>query len=117
MDEIRYVLVVWSRQTNERTSLKECSAWKRIRELWKDVGEATSCGRAVHRGGFFKGRKGFGLRMLGQEGETVRGPGNTPIRALLADERCIPAVLSFLENTKYGQLKEGVVRRVANALG
>ena len=102
------------RQTREHL-FKECSAWKEeIRELWREVGEATGGGRAVIRGGIVKGRKGFGLRMRGQNGKTVRGPGNTSIRALLADERCMPAVLSFLRDTKRSQLKEGMVLRITN---
>ena len=39
----------------------------------------------------------------------ARRPGNTPIRVLTSDERCIPAVLKFLGRTGYGKLKEGVV--------
>lgn len=108
---------VTGRQTREHL-FKECPAWKEeIRKLWKEVGEATASPGGVHMQGVYKGKKGFGLKIQGREGETVRGPGNTSIRVLLADERCIPAVLSFLKNTKCGQVKEGVIVREANALG
>ena len=35
-------------------------------------------------------------------------PGNAPIRVLMSDKRCIPAVLRFLGKTGCGKLKEGV---------
>ena len=35
----------------------------------------------------------------------------------MADERCIPAIISFLENTKCGQVKKGVIVRERNSLG
>ena len=104
--------------TNERTSLKECSAWKEeIRKIWKEVGEATAGQGGVFMKGIYKGRKGFGLRVQGRDGETVRGPGNTSIGVLLAHERCIAAVLSILMSTKYGQVKEGILTRGVNSLG
>ena len=46
---------------------------------------------------------------LGNEHTGARGPRNTPIRVLMSDERCIPAVLRFLDRTDCGKLKEGVV--------
>ena len=98
-----------SRQTREHL-FKECSSWKQeIRKLWKEVGEATSNQHHEIRRSQYKGRKGFGLGVKVREGSRVRGPGNTSVGTPLADERCIPAVLSFLANTKCGQIKEGVV--------
>ena len=73
------------------------------------MGEATAIGREVKGRNRYKSRKGFYLGM--QEGGmgAVRRPGNTPIRVLMADERCIPAVLTFLGSTGCGRLKEGVI--------
>ena len=105
------------RQTREHL-FKECSAWKQeIRKLWKDVEEATGDREARLRGGIYKGKKGFRLGSQGQDGRRVRSPENTSIRGLVADERCIPAIISFLENTKCGQVKEGVIVRERNSLG
>ena len=106
-----------SRQTREHL-FKECSTWKQeIRKLWKDVGEATSGQGERVRKRSYKGRKGFGLGLQAWEGGRVRGPGNTSVGTLLADERCIPAVLSFLENTGCGQVKEGIIVREGNSSG
>ena len=80
-----------------------------IKKLWSEVGEATSINGATPEGSLYKGKKGFGLMMYGNKGETVRRAGNTSIRTLMADERCIPAVLSLLRSTGCGKLKEGVV--------
>ena len=105
------------RQTREHM-FKECIAWREeIRELWKRVGEAT-----IEQGsGFiksrYKGKKGFGLGFRPGGGHRVRGPGNTSVGTLLADERCIPAVLSFLASTRCGQVKEGVIVRRGRSLG
>ena len=72
---------------------------------WKESGQSTS---APSR---YKGAKGFGIA-TGIGGELRgMGPGNTSIGTLFADERCIPAVLSFLSSTKCGQVKEGVIVR------
>ena len=98
-----------SRQTREHL-FKECSTWKQeIRKLWKEVGEATNVqgGRIERR--LYKGRKGFGLGFRTGNGHEARRPGNTSVGTLLADERCIPAVLSFLANSRCGQVKEGVI--------
>ena len=104
-----------SRQTREHL-FKECSTWKKeIRMLWKEVEKAT---RGQGRGGResrhisrYKGRKGFGLfrRTEAGEGYSGRRPGNTPVRVLMSDERCIPAVLSFITSTRCGQIKEGII--------
>ena len=98
-----------SRQTREHL-FKECSAWRQeIRTLWKEVGEATGDQDQGDRRNQYKGRKGFGFFSETREGTRGRNPDNTPISVLMADERCIPAVLSFLTSTKCGQVKEGVL--------
>ena len=85
--------------------------------MWRDIGEATSShGEGVRRS-LYKGRKGFGLGFKAEKGGRVRGPGNTSVGTLLADERCIPVVLSFLANTGCGQVKEGIIVREGNSLG
>ena len=97
------------RQTREHL-FKECSAWKEeIKKLWKEVGEVTAEKSNWRKRSRYKGTKGFGIA-IGRGGEW-RGlePGNTSIGTLLADERCIPAVLSFLSNTKCGKVKEGII--------
>ena len=99
------------RQTREHL-FKECSTWKEeIRTLWKEVGEATMEQGQRKKGSRYKGAKGFGITAGMDGGQRGRGPGNTSIGILLADERCIPAVLSFLANTRCGQVKEGVIDR------
>ena len=96
------------RQTREHL-FKECSAWKdEIKKLWKEVGEATLEQGRWERRGMYKGKKGFGLGIRTGGNQRVRGPGNTSVGTLLADERRIPAVLSFLANTRCVQVKEGI---------
>ena len=99
------------RQTREHL-FKECSAWKEeIRKLWKEVGEATiEQGRWTGKS-MYKGKKGFGLGVKLGGDQRARGPGNTSVGTLLADERCIPAVLSFLADTRCGQVREGIIVR------
>ena len=107
------------RQTREHL-FKECPAWKQgIRRLWKEVGEATREEAGGDRGSLprnrqYRGRKGFGIGIRTGHTYRARGPGNTSVGALLGDERCIPAVLSFLAETKCGLVKEGVVLRAAD---
>ena len=99
------------RQTREHL-FKECSAWKEeIRTLWKEVGEATTEQGSWRKRSMYKGNKGFGIRIGTRGDRRSRGPGNTSVGALLADERCIPAVLSFLANTRCGQVREGIIKR------
>ena len=99
------------RQTREHL-FKECSTWKEeIRTLWKEVGEATTEGISWRRKSRYKGAKGFGISVGTGGGQRSRGPGNTSIGTLFADERCIPAILSFLASTRCGQVKEGVIER------
>ena len=100
-----------SRQTREHL-FKECSIWKQeIRKLWKEVAEATEDKSAgVKRaGGFKKGGKGFRLGFRAGERRGGIRPGNTSVGTLMDDERCIPAVLSFLSSTRCGQVKEGIL--------
>ena len=65
-------------------------------------------GRGIRKSRYM-GRKGFGLGVRLEDDQRARGPGNTSVGTFLADERCIAAVLSFLVNTKCGQIKEGVI--------
>ena len=81
------------------------------KKLWKELGEATTEQGRGTRKSMYKGRKGFGWGIRLGDDQRARGPGNTSIGTLLADERCIPAVLSFLANTRCGQAKEGVIVR------
>ena len=93
-----------NRQSREYL-FKECTRWKKeIKELWKEVGEASG-----KRGGHatdFKSRKGFGYRVK----EAKARPSNTPIRELLSDDRYTEAVLAFLKATKVGEVKAGVIK-------
>ena len=105
------------RQTREHL-FKECSAWKQeIRKLWREVEEIAGDQEKEFGGGTYKGRKGLRLGSQGKNGKGARRPGNTSVRCLMANERCIPAIISFLNSTKCGQVKEGVIVRDRNALG
>ena len=101
-----------SRQTREHL-LKECSTWKEeIRKLWKEVAEATEnrlTSLGTESGRARRGGKGFGLGSGFSRGRGGRRPGNTSIGMLLGDDRCVPAVLSFLSSTRVGQVKEGIL--------
>ena len=101
------------RQTREHL-FKEFSAWKEeIRKLWKEVAEATEDRSIAGKETvcFKKGRGGKGFRLGFRLGERTGGRrlGNTSIGTLMTDERCFPAILSFLSNTKCGMVKEGVL--------
>ena len=99
------------RQSREHL-FKECSTWKNeIRKLWKEVGEATTEKVNWRRRSRYKGAKGFGISTGTGGNWRGRGPGNTSIGTLFADERCIPAILSFLSDTRCGQVKEGIIVR------
>ena len=65
----------------------------------------------LEKSSMYKGKKGFGIGARTREDQRIRRPGNTSVGTLLADERCIPAVLSFLANTRCGQVKEGIIMR------
>ena len=75
------------------------------------MGEATSDQDGRIMRSQYRGSKGFGLGIGTIYGHGARGPGNTSVGSLLADERCIPAVLSFLASTKCGLVKEGIIVR------
>ena len=75
-----------------------------MRELWAAGGEASG-GWAEEKGGCFRSRKGFGFRVR----QARARPSNTSIRDLLLDGRCKEAVLVFLEATRVGEVKEGVI--------
>lgn len=86
------------RQSREHL-FKKCRTWKEeIRRLWKEVGEATASEYKGSRRTGYKGRKGFYIGWQGGNCGAGRRPGNTPISMLMADERCIPAILSFLRD-------------------
>ena len=83
---------------------KECKTWKgEIDELWKEVGRIS--GRRDEDDGPFKSRKGFGFHVR----QARARPSNTTIRELLSNSRYPDAVLSFLSNTRVGEVKEGVI--------
>ena len=97
------------RQTREHL-FKERLTWKKdTRELWEEVGEATVMEKETIGRNRYKGRKGFYVGRQGGGHNAALGPGSTPIRVLMSDEKCIPAVLRFLDKTGCGKLKEGVV--------
>ena len=99
------------RQTREHL-FKECLAWKEeISKLWKEVGEATMEQGSWRKKRMYKGKKGFGIGIGSGGDQRCRRPGNTSVGTLLADEGCIPAVLSFLASTRCGQAKEGIIVR------
>ena len=53
----------------------------------------------------FRSRKGFGFHVR----QARARPSNTTIRELLSDDRYTEAVLDFLERTRVGEVKEGVI--------
>ena len=55
----------------------------------------------------FKSRKGFGYKIR----QARARPSNTPVRDLLLDDRYTEAVLEFLETTRVGEVKAGVLCR------
>ena len=94
------------RQTREHL-FKECKAWKEgIEELWRVVG-GISGRRGKEEGSDrpFKSRKGFGFHVR----QARARPSNTTVRELLSDDRYTGAVLDFLEKTRVGEVKEGVI--------
>lgn len=93
------------RQTREHC-FKKCRTWKHeIKRLWKGVGEAST-GKGGNSSRVCKG-KGFGYGVS----RGTAGPGNITVRDLLADERFSETVLFFLESTKVGMVKAGVIQR------
>ena len=79
-----------ARQTRKHL-FKERVAWKEeIKELWKNVGEASGLAekRECTMAGVYKGRKeGFFLGGCRRKDRAVRRPGNTSIRDLMSDGR------------------------------
>ena len=85
---------------------KECKTWEReIRDLWNAVGRIS--GRRAGGDGPFRSRKGFGFHVR----QARARPSNTTVRELLSDSRYMESVLSFLEQTRVGEVKEGVICR------
>ena len=83
---------------------KECKTWeKEIRELWNAVGKIS--GRREGGDGPFKSRRGFGFHVRRARAR----PSNTTVRELLSNSRYTEAVLRFLEQTRMGEVKEGVI--------
>ena len=91
------------RQSREHL-FKECKAWAReIKELWTTVGKIS--GRKEQTGGPFRSGKGFGYGVR----QARARPSNTSVRDLLSGEQYTDAVLKFLEDTKVGEVKAGVI--------
>ena len=85
---------------------KECKRWdKEIKELWKEVGRIS--GRREGEGGPLRSRKGFGFHVR----QARARPSNTTVREILSNSRYTDAVLTFLEGTRVGEVKEGVICR------
>ena len=57
--------------------------------------------------GPFKSRKGFGFHVR----QARARPSNTSVRDLMSDDRYTSAVLDFLEKTRVGEVREGVICR------
>lgn len=93
------------RQSREHL-FKECTAWTgEIRKLWSKVGKASGARVAVDAP--FKSRKGFGYKIRQAQARLS----NTSVRDLLLDDRYTEAVLEFLETTRVGEVKAGVLCR------
>ena len=91
------------RQSREHL-LKECSSWaKEIREPWATVGRLS--GRREQTEDPLKCRKGFGYGVR----QARARPSNTSARELLSNEQYTDAVPRFLEDTRVGEVKEGVI--------
>ena len=83
---------------------KECKRWeKEIRELWSAVGRIS--GRRESDDGPFKSRRRFGFHVR----QARARPSNTTVRELLSNSRYTEEVLGFLEKTRVGEVKEGVI--------
>ena len=77
--------------------------FQEIRKPWTEVGKAT--GRRETTEDPFKSRKGFDYRVR----QARASPSNTSIRDLLSNSRYADAVLEYLEATKVGEVKAGVI--------
>ena len=90
---------------------KECITWKKeIEELWKEVGRISGKRGENEKGnemdgGPFRSRKGFGFHVR----QARARPGNTTVRELLSNSRYTDAVLEFLDRTRVGEVKDGVI--------
>ena len=85
---------------------KECTTWKReIRELWNEVGRISGERGKEGSGDPHKSRKGFGFQVR----QARARPSNTTVRELLSDEKYSRAVLEFLDKTRVGEVKEGII--------
>ena len=85
---------------------KECGKWgKEIRDLWNAVGRIS--GKREDGGGPLRSRKGFGFHVR----QARARPSNTTVRELLSNVRYTEAVLEFLEKTRVGEVKEGIICR------
>ena len=62
-------------------------------------------GKKAEDGGPFRSRRGFGFHVR----QARARPSNTTVRELLSDSRYTEAVLVFLEKTRVGEVKEGVI--------
>ena len=88
---------------------KECITWKEeIRTLWEEVGKIS--GRREKAGGSddggpYRSRRGFGYHVR----QARARPSNTTIRELLSNDRYTGAVLDFLESTRVGEVKAGII--------
>ena len=90
------------RQSREHL-FKECRRWeKEIKELWDAVGKSS--GRRDGGDSPFRSRKGFGFHVR----QARARPSNTTVRELLSN-RYTEAVLAFLEKTRVGEVREGVI--------
>ena len=100
MDSDRCLWCEKGRQSRELL-FKECAAWTgETRKLWTEVGKARETTDDP-----FQSRKGLGYRIR----QARARPSNTSIRDLLSDGRYTEAVLEFLETTKVGEVKAGIM--------
>ena len=92
------------RRSREHLS-KERTAWtKEMGGLWTAVVSASGRREGRDHPG---SRNGFGYRVR----QARARPSNTSIRDLLSDDRYTETVLGFLEATRVGEVKQGVMCR------
>ena len=87
---------------------KECTTWKKeITELWEEVGRISGKRKDEEGkdGGPYRSKKGFGYHVR----QARARPSNTTVRDLLSNSRYTSAVLDFLDKTRVGEVKEGVI--------
>ena len=85
-------------QDRQGSISKECITWKEIRELWKNVGEASGESESKEKmaARMYKGRKGFFLGRGQGEIWRARKPRNTSVKEILADRRFTVSFWVFL---------------------